>query len=101
MSVAPGKLWNLTSFRILPNIHEEVKSKNPTIRIHNAEYLYLILTIFPEESLSNYLGTIDDLLTNLIQDAKSEARQLARMAYFRYKQFQPDRASSIFMHLDA
>jgi hypothetical protein len=62
-----------------------VKSKNPTIRIHNAEYIYMILNIFPEDSFQNYLGLIDDLLSNLIQDAKSEARQIARMAYFRYK----------------
>lgn len=46
---------SLTSLsRIIPNIQEEIKSKNPTIRIHNAEYLYLILSSFPEESYLNY-----------------------------------------------
>ena len=39
--------------RVIPNIHEEVKSKNPTVRIHNAEYLYLLLNLFPEEALTN------------------------------------------------
>ena len=52
--------------RIIPNIYEEVKSKNPTIRIHNAEYIYLILTIFPEETLSNYIPQIEELITSLI-----------------------------------
>lgn len=52
--------------RIIPNLHEEVKSRNPTVRIHNAEYLYLILSIFPEESYLNHIATIEDLLTNLL-----------------------------------
>ena len=59
---------------MIPNIHEEVKSKNPTVRIHNAEYLYLILNVFPEEALVNQYGLIEELLASLIQDAKSEAR---------------------------
>ena len=47
-------LFIFTLFRVIPNIHEELKSKNPSIRIRNAEYLYLILTLFPEDQLINY-----------------------------------------------
>ncbi len=64
----------LNSKRVINNIHEEVKSRNPTVRTHNAEYINLILNNFPEESLTNYLGLIDDLLSNLLGDAKAEAR---------------------------
>lgn len=77
-----------------------MKSKNPTIRIHNAEYIYLILTIFPEDSFANYIPLIEELITMLIQDAKAEARQLARMAFFRYKQILPDRANHIFQFFE-
>lgn len=77
-----------------------MKSKNPTVRIHNAEYLYLILSTYPQESYLNYLAVIEDILVNLIQDAKSEARQLARMAFYRYKQIYSDRADLVFRQVD-
>eukprot|EP00347_Sterkiella_histriomuscorum_P017130 403350553 len=95
-------LNNVICPKIIPNIHEEIKSKNPTVRIHNAEYLYLILSMFPVESYGNYLSLIEDMLISLIQDAKSEARQLARMAFFRYKQIcNSDRTDYIFNSVDA
>lgn len=44
------------------NIYEEVKSKNAYVRTKNAEYLYIILSTYPEESISNYLPQLEDLL---------------------------------------
>ncbi|CDW80330.1 clip-associated protein [Stylonychia lemnae] len=67
----------------------------------NAEYIYLILNQFPEDCYLNHIPIIEDLLISLIQDAKSEARQIARMAYFRYKMIFPDRSDFIFNHLDS
>lgn len=37
--------------RVIPNIYEELKSKSPQVRIKNAEYILLILSLYPEESL--------------------------------------------------
>ncbi len=86
----------MLNYRIIPNIYEEIKSKNPQIRVKNAEYLYLILSIYPEEALTNYIPQVEDLLVSLISDAKSEARQLARMAFFKYKEITPGRANQLF-----
>ena len=36
----------------------------------------------------------------LVSDAKSEARQIARMAFFKYKIMMPERAASVFQSLD-
>lgn len=60
----------------------------------------LILSLYPPESLSNYLSQIEDLLTCLLQDAKAEARQLARFAYYKYKKMMPEKAQYIFTGLD-
>ena len=79
--ICPRYIHLITHFRVIPHIHEELKSKNPQIRIKNAEYIYLILSLYPKESIGIYLQYIEDLLTSLLQDAKSEARQLARMAF--------------------
>ena len=52
--------------RVISNIYEEVKSKNPSVRSRNAEYIFLILTLYPEESLVNYIPQIEELLSTLI-----------------------------------
>ena len=43
-------------YRVIPTIYEEVKTKNPQIRIKNAEYVYIILSLYPDDTLSNYIS---------------------------------------------
>ena len=59
-------LNNVVAPRVLSNIHEEVNSKNPNVRTKNAEYLFLILSLYPDDSLANYIHQIEDLLVHLL-----------------------------------
>ncbi|MFS8159178.1 MAG: hypothetical protein ACMG6E_03005 [Candidatus Roizmanbacteria bacterium] len=54
MSLRPSKHHYLITDimnRVIPNIYEELKSKNPQVRIKNAEYILLILSLYPEEAI--------------------------------------------------
>jgi uncharacterized membrane protein YjdF len=76
---------------VIPILLEEVRlSRNANVRIKLSEYLYLLLSLwFPPHSSGPYQhlkSVIEDYLSHLIQDAKAEARQFARLAYFRYRE---------------
>jgi hypothetical protein len=43
---------------------------------------------------------IEEFMITSAVDAKPLARQLARMAYLRYKELYPEKASQVFMHFD-
>jgi hypothetical protein len=85
-------------FRVIPLLNEEIKSsKSPLVRIKLAEYLYLIVTLWFPHSPDPFLHLrppLEESLAFLLQDAKSEARQLARMSFFRFHQLYPDSPST-------
>ena len=59
-------LNNVICPKVIPHIYEELKSKNPQVRIKNAEYIFTILSLFPEESLNHYISQIEELIQSLL-----------------------------------
>jgi hypothetical protein len=90
-------IHNLPIHRLLSMLLDDLKGKNPALRIRMAEYLYFMLKLWYQPSGEEPLGpregpAIEEHLLHLLQDPKSEARQLARLAFFEYKSLFPARS---------
>lgn len=72
-------IHNLPVHRLLPILLEDLRGKNPALRIRMAEYLYFMLKLWYQPSGEDPLGVrespvIEEHLVQLLQDPKSEAR---------------------------
>ena len=61
------------------------------MRARVAQYLLVILLHYSEASVSKHHELIEDSLHKLLQDAKPDVRQVARLSFFRYKSEWPQR----------
>ncbi len=75
------------------------------MRIKLSEYLYLFVSLWftsdKDDPLAHLRPLIEESLSLLLQDARAEARQLARMSYFRFHQLYPDSYSLLLETFDS
>ena len=55
---------------------------------------------YPEEVIEKQMQNIEDFISISLTDAKPEVRQIARLAYLRYRDIFPSRGKYIFGYLE-
>lgn len=93
-------LLSFNFLRLIGKIHEEVRNKNPVVRAKVAQYFLVIVSTYPDQVLEKQQQIIEDFFNHSLSDAKPEVRQIARLAFIKYKEIFPNRGKNLFYYLD-
>ena len=72
-------------------------NKNQYIRICTAEYVLVILLMYPKQLVSKFSNDVSDYLKNSIQDSNAEVRRKSRMVFMRYYSLFPRMAHELLL----
>lgn len=86
--------------KVIAKIQEELKSKNPNIRVKSGIYLLVMLKKFEPSDIEKYMSETEDIIMKLMQDASNDARFYARLNFFEYKNHFPERADMLMLQMD-
>ncbi|XP_055338975.1 CLIP-associating protein 1-A-like [Paramacrobiotus metropolitanus] len=94
-------LGNVHSSKLVPIITNEfMTSKSKDIRRYCCEFIGLILAKFPKQALEKHVTLLQEAIKKGMADADSEARALARQAFFGFKKHFRAQADNLFKDLD-
>lgn len=100
-------LQNCQTWKVIPKLIDQLRSKNPNIRAKSTEYVSLILANYPqsvfergEAAKAGFMELIEGFLISALGDASAEARAAAREGYKSYSGLFPDRSDSMYYRLE-
>ncbi|XP_075218993.1 CLIP-associating protein isoform X2 [Lycorma delicatula] len=88
------------SSRFVPIILLNLSSKSKDIRRATCEFLDLILHSWSTHMIEKHVAIVQDAIKKGIADADSEARSLARKAFWGFKNHFPEQSESLLKSLD-
>jgi len=94
-------LEEVKSYRIVPKIIDELSSKNASLRVKIAEYLYIILRSYDQSIIEKYQMIIEGAITGAIGDANKDVRLIMRKSFQIYNELYPARADRMFANYDS
>merc|ERR1719509_332998 len=93
-------IQNTYSPKFIPPICQSMSSKSKEIRRQTCEFLDQLLHTWPTHSLEKHIAILQEAIKKGISDADSEARTMARKAYWGFADHFKDQADSLLSSLD-
>lgn len=94
-------LQNVHSAKLVIKIAEEIKSKNPVMRLKSSQYTSTILSYYPISILGKTTIQIEDVISNAVNDASAETRAFGRESFLQYSEFFQPNAKTLLKTLSA